>query len=312
MGKLERQVILEIAQRQYGVVSRRQIENLFPARDQVRALLNSGWLIPAFQGVYSVGRPIESYEGWLTAGVLKAGPGSFVARDSAAAHWGFGKRPGAVEVVRPHGRSSTRRFTSSQASGRMLIVHRSRSLPESEVTIHRRVPVTTVVRTLMDIAPGLKMSEFRDVFDEAVRRGGIDADALEAVLGRGMGRHGSAALRELAEEWHPDDARARSKLENQFLRLATGAGFPRPEQNVQVLGYEVDCLWRGEMVVVELDSVSFHAQPSVLDSDRERDIELRMNGYEVLRFTHRRVNNKPGWVIAKLGQALSGASRQHR
>lgn len=306
MGKVERQVILDIAQRQYGVVSRRQIEELFPATDQIRALLNSGWLIPAFHGVCSVGRPIECFEGWLMAGVLKAGPGSFVARSCAAAHWGIGKRPGVIEIVRPHGRSSNCSFVARQGSGRRLVIHRSRSLPESEVTTHRRVPVTTVARTLLDMAPLVSGGELCDVFDEAARRSRIDIDALEQMLDRGPGRHGSAALRELTEEWHPDDARARSRLENRFMRLVTRAGFPRPEQNVKVLGYEVDCLWRSRRVVVELDSVSFHAQPSVLDSDRERDIELRMNGYEILRFTHRRVKAKPGWVIAKLGQVLSG------
>lgn len=309
MGRTERQAILEISQGQYGVVSRRQIRSLQLTLDQIRTLLSSGWLIPVYHGVYSVGRPVERYEGWLMAGVLFGGSGSFVARGCAVAHWRIGKRPGPIEVVRHH-KSSRRQFTSSQGNGRKLILHRSRNLPESDVTMHRGVPVTTVAKTLLDMAPGLKVDDLRDVFDAAARRNLINLVELNRVLDRGL--PGSVALRELAEEWHPDDARARSKLENQFIRLCREAGLRRPEQNVPLLGYEVDCLWREERVVVELDSVGFHSQPSVLDSDRERDIDLRLNGYEVLRFTHRRVKTKPEWVIAKLNQAMLRSSGSHR
>ena len=112
-------------------------------------------------------------------------------------------------------------------------------------------------------------------------------------------------LRELAEEWHPDDARQRSKLEKRFIRLCAKAGIRRPEVNVELLGHEVDCLWRSEKVVVELDSIGFHSQPSELDADRARDIVLRQIDYEILRFTHRRVKSKPGWVQATLTQSLA-------
>jgi very-short-patch-repair endonuclease len=311
MGKMERQAILGIAKGQFGVVSGTQIRTLGLTTDQVRTLVNAGWLEPVYRGVYSVGRPIDRYEGWLMAGVLVSGSGSAVARSCAASHWGIGKRPGPIEIVRHH-RLRAFQATSSQGNGRKLIVHRSRVLPDSEVTKHRGVPTTTVARTLLDIAPGLKISELRDVFNSAARRDMIDMEDIERVLDRGQGRHGSVALRVVADEWHPDDARARSKLENRFIRLCVNAGLGRPEQNVEVLGYEVDCLWRDQMVVVELDSVGFHSQPSELDRDRERDIVLRQNQFEVLRYTNWRIKNKPGWVVATLIEAMRRSTTFHR
>lgn len=238
-----------------------------------------------------------------------AGPKAAVARRAAAVHWNISKKAGPIEIVRPYNQYPVPPPRDRQASGRDLVVHRSRLLPESEITRHRGIPITTVSRTLLDLAPELCVSQLREVFNEAVRRSLLDFADLGRVLTRGPGWSGISKLRVLADEWHPDDARARTELENQFVLLCTKSGLSRPEINVNLLGYEVDCLWREERVVVELDSVGFHSQPSELDADRERDIVLRQHRYEVLRFTYRRFKSKPEWVIAVLSQALGQRTR---
>jgi very-short-patch-repair endonuclease len=97
----------------------------------------------------------------------------------------------------------------------------------------------------------------------------------------------------------------RSELERRFLRLCRRHGLPKPEVNVRVGSFEIDFLWRDRSVVVETDGYRFHRGRVAFESDRARDAELKLLGYDVLRFTHRQVAWEASLVARTLRTLLS-------
>jgi hypothetical protein len=112
------------------------------------------------------------------------------------------------------------------------------------------------------------------------------------------------------QAFEPDETR--SDLERRFLRLCRRHGVPPPEVNVTVGRFEVDLLWRAADLIVELDGFRHHGTRSAFERDRARDVELRLLGYEVLRFTYRQVRDTPGEVAAALRALLERRGRMGR
>ena len=67
--------------------------------------------------------------------------------------------------------------------------------------------------------------------------------------------------------------------------------------DVVVEGFEVDCLWPAEALVVELDGWGFHGDRDAFERDRRRDVRLQLAGYDVLRFTWERLTDDPDGVV---------------
>jgi hypothetical protein len=178
-------------------------------------------------------------------------------------------------------------------------VHHSRRM---EATTHRGLPVTTVPRTLLDLASVLPYTQLRRALAEADYRRLLAAADVEAVLGRG--RHGSAALRKAFDEHLPELAATRSMLEERFLSLCEQAELPLPEVNSIVCGLEVDAVWREQRVIAELDGHRAHALIAATERDRQRELTLRSAAYRVLRYTWRQVTRYPEEVSADLRSAL--------
>ena len=97
----------------------------------------------------------------------------------------------------------------------------------------------------------------------------------------------------------------RTKLERRFLRVCTRYRLPKPEVNSLVGPYEVDFLWRDRKLAVETDGWGSHGGRSAFESDRARDVDLRLIGYDVVRFTWRQVSDHPAAVAAKLRALLT-------
>src|SRR5205823_1650214 len=98
----------------------------------------------------------------------------------------------------------------------------------------------------------------------------LNIQELNAALGRG--RPGSARLRQALQSHQPRLARAKSDLEISFFELCEEAGFPVPEVNVRVAGWEVDVLWRDERIAVELDGYRNHRSPAQVKRDRRKEM----------------------------------------
>ncbi len=165
--------------------------------------------------------------------------------------------------------------------------------------------MTTVARTLLDVAPHLPFHRLRRLVAEADYQQRLDPARVGAQLGQG--RHGSAALRRALTTHLPRLARTLSALEERFLSLCEAHAIPLPEVNVTVAGLMVDALWRRQRVIVELDGARAHATAAAMQRDRDRDLTLRTAGYEVRRYTWQQVTEQSEAVAADLHHALAVA-----
>jgi very-short-patch-repair endonuclease len=92
-----------------------------------------------------------------------------------------------------------------------------------------------------------------------------------------------------------------------FLRLCRRHRLPQPEVNARVGAYEVDFLWRDRGLIVETDGSQHHGGRDAFESDRARDAALQSQGFRVVRFTYRQVNDRTP-VVAALSPLLEQRS----
>ena len=187
-------------------------------------------------------------------------------------------------------------------------VHVSR-LPEDERTVKDGIPVTTVPRTLLDLAAVLRPHQLERAIEQAEVLRLTDPLSLPAVLRRYPGRRGTSSLRRLLADGQIGATATRSKLEERFLAFVADTGLPRPEVNawLQIAGQwiEVDCLWRAERLALELDSRSVHATDAAFERDRARDRRLQVAGWRPVRVTWRQLHEDPRAVESDLRALLT-------
>jgi very-short-patch-repair endonuclease len=246
-------------------------------------------------GVYAVGHTKLDWRGVLMAAVLAFGPEAVLSHRSAARLWGI--RPNArrdVDVTVP-GRGLRRR--------QGIHPHAVRSLDPRDVTVIDGIPVTTLPRTLLDLAEVAPKDHVIRAMTEAERKGIIDLKALEDTMARSRGRRGRKPLREILADAVIEPA-TREELERRFAELCREAKLPPPKFNTLVEGKLVDAVWPEQKLIVELDSWAFHRHRKAFEDDRERDVVLQLAGYRIPRITWRQLTRKPETVKARLRTLL--------
>lgn len=245
------------------------------------------------------------------AAVLAGGQGTYLARQSAAALWGFMRWREPVEIVRSESRSPTKMLLARPGvSAEVRVkVRRSRRLEESDISVRRGIPVTSAGRTLLDLASTLEEGRLRSAFNEADRLGCLEQSHLRELAERIGAWKGIGRFRKLVEARRPETAATRSELESMFLGLCCDASLPLPAINRVVCGLEVDCLWADHRLVVELDGYEFHAGRMAFIKDSRRTNLLRKSGFQVLRFTHDAVVNQPDEVVELVRSELKQRRR---
>jgi hypothetical protein len=287
------------ATRQHGVVTRRQLLSVGLTSREIQRRLEAGRLHLAHRGVYWAGHKAVTQHGRWLAAVLACGDHAVLSHRFAAALWGIMRAPeGRVEVI--VGRSGRGRRPG-------IALHRSSTLSKEHRTIRHGIPVTTVTRTLFDLAAVVSPTQLRRAVEEADRLELLDVEALATTCERNSGRRGTGRLRELLIGHRNGPTETRSALEHRFRRLCEGAGLPPPAVNVMVHGIEVDLLWRRQWLVIELDGYAYHRGRAAFERDRRRDAMLTLAGYRVIRVTHRRLMDEPTTVLGELRSALGRA-----
>jgi very-short-patch-repair endonuclease len=230
--------------------------------------------------VYAVGYRSGSSLARAMAAVLACGPDAVLSHRSAAALWDIAvSGAGPVEVTTRTGRRHPE-----------VTVHRSTTLTPQQVTTHFGIPVTTVARTLIDLADVLDDRALARAFNEAQITRRMRLGELATFLPHLKGRRAATRLRPFVE--HPARP-TRSVLEDTFLALIASHALPPPQVNQRVAGYEVDMLWREQRLVAELDGRRYHEHDRAFERDRERDANLLAAGYRVVRVTWQRLVRQP-------------------
>ncbi|MDO8209967.1 DUF559 domain-containing protein [Conexibacter sp. CPCC 206217] len=283
VGPIDRD-IAKLADRQHGVVARRQLDALGVTPSMVAVRLDRRRLLKLHRGVYAVGHARLTRQGEWLAAVLAAGPGAVLSHRSAAALHGLrGERGRRVDVATAANRVSTHRIE----------VHRRQLLPDADVTARAGIPVTTVSRTLVDLAELLGPRPLARAINEADVLGMLDLDDVLAATGRLRGRRGRGRGMIVATlERHLGPDLLRSELEHRFRELLIDHALPRAEHNVHIGRWEVDACWRPQRLIVELDS-RFHDTPAARRQDAVKERALRAAGWHVVRYRWRDVVGAP-------------------
>jgi hypothetical protein len=213
---------------------------------------------------------------------------------SAGALWGL--RPDAsarFDVTVP--------FTSGFRSTAAIRVHRARR--PIEIATRGGIPVTTVARTLADLAEVVPRRALEKALEQADRLKLLDVRAIDAVADAQPGRRGAGLVRRLVRA-HDTRGMTRSELEDAFLELCDRYGIPRPAVNARVEGMEVDCVWPRARLVVELDSWRWHGNRRAFSGDRTKSRRLTLLGWTVVRITDDELVDDPAAVAAAVHELL--------
>ena len=287
-----------MANLQRGRVTRAQLVAAGVSEGAQARMISRGALIREHQGVYRVGHCAAIPWGAETAALLACAPGTVLSHRSAAVAWGLLSDTAIVEVTIADAQTGT-------PGG--VIVHRSRTLLPRDVTIRNGLPVTSVARTLLDLAGVVKARLLEKAIDQALLTHMVTPTQLQDVLDRSIGRRGAGTLKRIVQSEGPS-TQTRSNPEERFLALVRQAGLPAPEVNGRIAGYEVDFLWRSQRVALEIDSWGFHRTRNAFERDRLKGAHLSAAGLSVVRATDTQLEDEPVAVVVRIAQTLARAA----
>lgn len=266
-------MIARLAARAHGVVTRQGLMAAGVGRGEIESRVAKGALIRVHRGVFRVGHAAPSVLASYTAAVLACGEGAALAGLAAAHLHRMLKHPPALPSV----------LTATERVVPGVQTHRCRKrLIEEEMTMARGIAVTSVARTLVDLAPLLSRGDLARAFHRAQHHSGLHPVAVEMVLERHPKVPGAATVRRVARG---DDPIELSHLETGFRQLLRRERLPLPVMNRPAGGHLLDCRWPDHGVTVELDSYTFHNSLHAWDGDRAREREAYDRGDEFRRFT---------------------------
>jgi very-short-patch-repair endonuclease len=261
------------------------------------------------QGVYAVGHRRLSWHSHCWAGILGAEPNetdevvwpAVASHGSAAYLWGLYRyAPGTIDVTAPIRRRAKRRFR----------VHFSSILAAEDRGERQGIPVTSVPRTLLDLAIRAQPDQLERHLERAEELELLDVAAVESLLGRAGGHRGRGRLGRALAVYRPDPTFTRSRFERLFRRRVKAFGIAAPAMNFNAEGYELDAYWPDLRFAVELDLFETHGTRAAFERDRLRHEELKLVGIEMIRITRPRLLHEPDAVLANLAALLERRRRE--
>ncbi|MCC6333413.1 MAG: DUF559 domain-containing protein [Myxococcales bacterium] len=315
---------LALAAMQHGVLRRDQAFQLGLSARQVDRLRANGAWRDVFRSVYRVDGAPETWLCRLHAAALWAAgnrreatrlyrerPGRQVgdhvyaiSHRAAAALHGFNRYPeGALEL-------SVTRGTRCPAS--LTIYRVDALLPEKDVIDVGGLSVTSIPRTLVDLARSEADDDVRASVEQALSRRWMKLEELEKALRRSGRRPGIPFLKALVREYQGGDGPAESELESRVFELFKEAGLPRPLRQQRVRGRgrqrRLDFLIPGTRVVIEADGYAHHSSLEAFEEDRQRTNALLARGFKVLHWTWAGLHDDPQRLLTELLQVLRAAA----
>ena len=285
------EAIALLAGAQHGVATRGQLLACGLAPIEIKRLVARGVLLRAHRGVYRVGHRAASVEADYMAAVLAGGSGALVSGRAAAHLLSLIKGPAPAPEV----------LTRTQRRIEGVMTKRARSFDPRDGMIHRGIPVTTVPRTLVDLAAVLSPGDLARACHEAGVLYRTTPAQVEEVLSRRRTSSGAPKLRRILRG---DEPVTLSGLERSFLELLRDAGLPLPQTNRPAGGRRVDCRWPEHRVTVELDSYRYHGSRHAWERDQRRAREAYARGDEFRRYTFGDVLEQPGPLLRELNSLL--------
>ena len=294
-NRRQSQGVRPIARQQSGVVTRAQLLTAGASQSAIDRALRSGRLHLLHRGVYSTQAPeLATEDALLIAALLAAGDGAALSHGTAAWRWHIIPAPPArIELAVPQRRTAPPGLT----------LHESHLRP-GDLIPNAPFPTTSVPRTLLDLATRYDHRALLRALAEAEFHHDTRPADIQRTLRRG--HPGSANLRAALKAHAPGHGQAKSQLERRFRSLLIKNRIELPLRNEPLGPWTIDCLWPTRRVAVELDGRQ-HERPHQADSDDDRDLWLRRQGYIPRRYGERQVKHRPDDVIEDLEDAFAEA-----
>jgi len=292
----------DLAERQHGVVSRRQLRGLGIGDSTITLRIASGYLRPLFREAFAVGHGAITRQGRMLAAVLACEQGTVLSHGSAAELLGlWDKQLPAMHVIPPD-------WSGRKIDG--IRWHRVRLPAGDEFEIRDGIPCTTVSRTLVDMAGWTGWSSMRRLVEQAAILRQLNVEEIDRILSLGR-RRGAPRLRAILIPWRgggEPTPKLRSKLEARLFPLLVERGLPRPRCNVrlEIEGnwLEIDLLWEEQRLAIETDGEETHGTHAAFQRDRWRDQILVAAGYRTARITWAQVRDEPDAVVNRIARML--------
>jgi hypothetical protein len=239
----------------------------------------------------------------IAAAVAVAGPGAAASYADAALLHGLHllrRPPELIAITSPAGHERLR-------TGTPAVRIRVAPLPAGQVTVRGLVPVTSVARTVTDLA---RTSPFRSgvvVADSALHARKTTVAELRAVLSSCGHWPGTTRASEVIGF---ADGRSESPFESISRVAFRDGGLPPPDLQVWVGGEggpvgRADFLWREFRTIAEADGALKYADPDRARQQLRRDADLREAGFEVVHFSWAELTATPGQVIRAIRAAFA-------
>ncbi len=208
---------------------------------------------------------------------------------------------------------------NSRARIDVTVPHRSRSskpirrhislVPDDERTIEEGIPVTSVPRTILDLAATESTDTVENLLRESEHLRLSDRLSLPDLIERHRGKRGTRKVQSALDRLKEDPVgRKRSKLEERFAPFLRQNHLPLPRFNDWILlgdkRFQVDCHWPDLRQIVELDGWDGHSTRSAFREDRARDRRLAAAGYTATRITWNQLEDEPDEIAADLRALL--------
>lgn len=296
--------IAALATGQLGTFTRAQANDVGLSDRQLRSRVQSGFLIKTGPNGFRIAGAPVSVESELRALVGDIGGDVWVTGPTAAALLGFDgyvlRRP--FHVMLPAERSVHRNG---------VVVHRTNTLALIDRTTVAQVPVTSGVRTVIELARTASREQLDGVLESLFLLGLANEDLLMRRIAalRTRGRYGIPALLDAIDR-RTIRGGTESWLEREYLRLISRAGLPIPvtQQTLAEAGdrlVRVDCWFPGTDVVVELLGYRYHRSRSQMNRDATRLNALMARGLMPYQFTFDQVVGEPDTVVGTTHVALA-------
>jgi very-short-patch-repair endonuclease len=291
--------VANVAREQRGLITWHQLLEAGVSSSAASRRIASGRLHRVHPGVFLVGHPVAPPLALELAALLVSGPGSVLSHDTAARLWGLRSAglAGAIDVT-VVGRCPSRRPG--------VRAHRTVRLDRADLRHRHGLALTSPARTIVDLAARVSPRELERVLADAAGRRLASGAEVRAAFARAPRRRGAPALCVLLAA---TPKLTRSEAERDFLGLVRSARLPEPQTNVRLGRFEVDCLWRAQCLVVEIDGFTYHSGARAYDRDRVRDDELEAAGYRVRRVTYSQIRDDPHATVARVARALAAPER---
>jgi hypothetical protein len=242
-------------------------------------MVEAGALHRIHRWVYAVGHARLSVYAKAMAAVLACGPGAVLSHKSAAWLWNLGR----------DGRS---RFDVTVPGRRLpsrpgIEVHHTSSLHPEDHGTSDGILVTSLARTLLDMAETEGERTVRRAWEQAERLHLLDLDAVNGLAERSRGRRGLKPLLALIANGSGPVHDIRSDIERRLPELCRENDLPEPAMNVVVAGRCVDAYWADAKLVGQIDPYLYHHTRVDFERDLRRDLDVREAGVEVVRIPER-------------------------